>query len=1294
MKNEESFFINLINYYKRSLEVSELIKHKFKEEHFIQSNSDLNDNLSYLIFGIRDDYTFDLARDYCFKLLNKLNNNKKNKKEFHDEFTLYYSPAMLQINDFYINPFFIKVQSLDNISKIIENYENNELNENVFNGEELIFNPLLILEPFELVDHDLTSKLLNELERENRGLRIDNFEQMKDILIKAINSWLNEDLPLEKCDFERLNRGLVYSFEKLYKEQQESKEEDDEIIEKRIHLKFNPHIVVKVESNQDDKSNINGLIKTYESFNKNIKDNTFDNSNLLYYYLSGSTEKYSPVSLDIKDRDINKELVLDYDKIIEFSRRHLGALTEEHDLTISQKYCLNACKSNLNVIPVNGPPGTGKTSLLRAIIGDIIVKNAITTYNGFVKTGDINFSTPIISFSTNNKALENISSGINEVLEKINKRNDIDDDSKILYKRWINSPINYFENNNLQTTTINEANIYSPLFKSGLKVNIDNPKETVINWNSLSSIIDAISADNIKITSQYLENFNTLNLGFKIPKENILEFRKQSLELSLEYLFLELNNIQSQIEEKADSFSINNNYKVFKNLLYQIQEFQNSEEIIIQNRVQFNSYCKHLNNKLDLFFKKYTSIQSKINSLYEDSENTINKLKEESDKKAIVNCKDIDERIDSLSNEFTKKTNAYNVSLEKELNKLENERDKTSEKIVKRFESFIPKIKNIFTKEKDIQLEEILKDYSSQVKIVTDDLELKIDNESKLYKIKLKKLIDEKNIITNTILEQFEKHSRTIRNDFIVKINDYEKKYDEATVLFQLHNLNHEEAYKKIIQFKKLVESFSDTDIEFYDEFSLRLEKEFSGSDFNLRTKAMFYSLHILEGLLLYDVIRELEIVKENKVNRCFNHKCGKRNLKRANRDDGKIQYYCSSCNSTFINNTVTKLGRPLTQSEVVTIITFKNVTINNMTFILRINENNPKYWNIAQGSKTISSDKLSILKRSSVLFPLLNTTCHSFGTMFAINDDRTVPESFIEHLFVDEAGMILTPYMINLLAGKKVFLFGDEKQIEPVYPFSNNERIYDYLINRYFDNNEDKQRVLDYYAINTSNAMKIANKAISIKNPMNKIDLDGDLWLLEHFRCKESIIKYCNENYYNNYMVPKIEDEKNQVHLDSINHEFNAKREGTSRYNTDEAQLIINDIEEKLDKDICINKQLKNIGIITPYSKQENILYGLLKSKGWNNKITFGTVHKFQGSEKETIYFSTTVGINNTSTSDTFMINKAQPNVINVAVSRSKNKLIVVGNIKNLQLENASLTTKLIEHINQYKTKNEDNCI
>ncbi|WP_164969797.1 AAA domain-containing protein [Arcobacter sp. F2176] len=1285
MKNEQSFFIDLINYYKRTLEVTELIKHKFKKEYFIQSNSDLKDNLEYLIFGIKDEYTFELAKEYCFMLLDKLNSSKKNKKEFQDEFTLYYSPAMLQINDFYINPFFIKVQSLDNISKIIENYENNNFDENIFNGEELIFNPLLILEPFELVDHDLTSKLLNELERENRGLRIDNFEQMKDILIKAINTWLDENLPLEKCDFERLNKGLVYSFEKLYKEQQISKEKDD-IVEKKIKLMFNPHIIVKVESNQDDKSNINGLLKTYESFEQNIKDNSFNDSNLLYYFLSGSEEKYSPVSLDIKDRDLKKELLLDYDKIIELSRSHLGALTEEHDLTISQKYCLNACKSHLNVIPVNGPPGTGKTSLLRAIIGDIIVSNAIRTYSDFLKTGDINFSTPIISFSTNNKALENIASGINEVLEKIKGRGDIDDTSKVLYKRWINAPISYYEDNKFKTITINEANIYSPLFKSWGNVNIDNPKETVISWDNLSSIIDAVASDNINIISKFLENFNILDLGFKIPKENILEFRKQSLELALEYLFLELNTIQSQIEEKADNFFINNNYKIFKALLSQIQRFQNSEDFIIQNRIQFDSYCNHLNTKINLFFKKYNSIQNKIDSLHEDSERAIKKIKEDSDNSISEDCKYLEEQIDNLSNEFTKKVGIFSTSLEEGLNKLKEKRDKETDKILKRFDSFIPKIKNIFTKEKDKQLEDVSQNYDSQVKKIMEDIEVKIDNESKVYKVKSKRLMDEKNIITNTIIEQSEKSSETIRNDFIKKIQDYENKYDEATVLFQLHNLNHKEAYKKIIAFKKLVESFSNIDIEFYDEFSLRLEKDFVGSDFNLRTKAMFYSLHILEGLLLYDVIRELEIVKENKVNRCFNHKCGKRDLKRANRNDDKIEYYCSSCGSTFINNTVKKIGRPLTQSEVVTIITFKNVTIDNTTFMLRVNEDNPKYWNVAQGSKTISSDKLSILKRCSVLFPLLNTTCHSFGTMFAINDDNTVPESLIEHLFVDEAGMILSPYMINLLAGKKVFLFGDEKQIEPVYPFSENKRIYDYLINRYFDNNEDKQRVLDYYAINTSNAMKIANKAVSIKNPMNKIDLDGDLWLLEHFRCKESIIKYCNENYYNNYMIPRIKDEENQIHLDSINHEFTAKRDGKSRYNRDEAQLIINDIEEKLEKDICIDTQLKNIGIITPYSKQENILYDLLKSKGWNNKITFGTVHKFQGSEKETIYFSTTVGINNTSTSDTYMINKAQPNVINVAVSRSKSKLIVVGNIKNLQLENGSLTTKLIEHINEYK--------
>lgn len=97
-----------------------------------------------------------------------------------------------------------------------------------------------------------------------------------------------------------------------------------------------------------------------------------------------------------------------------------------------------------------------------------------------------------------------------------------------------------------------------------------------------------------------------------------------------------------------------------------------------------------------------------------------------------------------------------------------------------------------------------------------------------------------------------------------------------------------------------------------------------------------------------------------------------------------------------------------------------------------------------------------------------------------------------------------------------------------------------------------------------------------------------------------------------------------------------------------EEANEIVNYIERN---------KLTDVFIITPFVNQKELINDLLKRKGING-VGCGTVHSAQGAEKGTIILSTALS---TKTSKrTFEWLKNNQELINVAVTRAKDKLVV----------------------------------
>ena len=134
----------------------------------------------------------------------------------------------------------------------------------------------------------------------------------------------------------------------------------------------------------------------------------------------------------------------------------------------------------------------------------------------------------------------------------------------------------------------------------------------------------------------------------------------------------------------------------------------------------------------------------------------------------------------------------------------------------------------------------------------------------------------------------------------------------------------------------------------------------------------------------------------------------------------------------------------------------------------------------------------------------------------------------------------------------------------------------------------------------------------------------------------------------------------------------------GTKEKNVNTSEIDI--CSRIVDKLLEINGEdyKKNIGIITPYKNQVNRLASNFKD------ISCGTVHAFQGKEKETIILSLVIDDPRNIGNLNFVGGK--PNFLNVAFTRAKSQLIIVGNYEVCSTARNYLS-KAIQTVKDYGT-------
>jgi phosphatidylserine/phosphatidylglycerophosphate/cardiolipin synthase-like enzyme len=338
---------------------------------------------------------------------------------------------------------------------------------------------------------------------------------------------------------------------------------------------------------------------------------------------------------------------------------------------------------------------------------------------------------------------------------------------------------------------------------------------------------------------------------------------------------------------------------------------------------------------------------------------------------------------------------------------------------------------------------------------------------------------------------------------------------------------------------------------------------------------------------------------------------------------------------------------------------------------------------------------RLTRYRRIAKLAPLLVSTLYRSPRVFDYydkEDGRGVPlVGDLDLLIVDEAGQVPPEIGAAVLPlARRAVIIGDEHQVEPIWG-----------VHRRVDSAnlrsvglDGESEALDAFRCSSSSLLRLAQRATRWTDPQRR---DG-LFLREHRRCVPQIIAYCNELVYGGQLEPMRDPVEGGplpcfgwAHVRSA-----AQKRGGSWVNEGEAWAIARWLHHRrASLETFYGRPLEDIvGVVTPFAAQKAELIKALSAvntewrdprpvKGKKRKpppvAEVGTVHTFQGAEREIILFSPVYSAETVPGRRFFDNGK---NLLNVAVSRAKDSFLVFGDLEIFDPASPAPSGLLAQHL------------
>ncbi len=277
-------------------------------------------------------------------------------------------------------------------------------------------------------------------------------------------------------------------------------------------------------------------------------------------------------------------------------------------------------------------------------------------------------------------------------------------------------------------------------------------------------------------------------------------------------------------------------------------------------------------------------------------------------------------------------------------------------------------------------------------------------------------------------------------------------------------------------------------------------------------------------------------------------------------------------------------------------------------------------------------------------------------GTLQDIDDTLPVIRAAFDVVIFDEASQIDQMRAAPALArARRAMIVGDPRQLRHV-SFVSDEAMDEAAATHELGN--ERARLLD---VRRNSLFDTGAAATRIT------------WLDEHFRSVPHIIKFSDRHFYNGNLRLMTQHPRNETR-DAIH---TVKVEG-SRDDNGVNQAEVDEVLRQIERYAAGGAS--SIGVVSPFRGQADALEAaILAAYGPEDVerlgLRSGTVHAFQGSEREVVIASLAIDGDGAARSLRFLQN---PNLFNVLVTRAKREMIVVTSVVESELPRGLLADYL----------------
>ena len=350
-----------------------------------------------------------------------------------------------------------------------------------------------------------------------------------------------------------------------------------------------------------------------------------------------------------------------------------------------------------------------------------------------------------------------------------------------------------------------------------------------------------------------------------------------------------------------------------------------------------------------------------------------------------------------------------------------------------------------------------------------------------------------------------------------------------------------------------------------------------------------------------------------------------------------------------------------------------------------------------APGTKMSADACLSRFRRWCMLTPCLVLTLHqlpkhmrcrrSLKLQDVARGSEYVSEFLlgaIDLLIMDEAGQV-APHvgMASFALARRALVVGDIYQIEPVVKITRGtdfgNAAHAGLAAFWGEDGPTSPHIISESADGVQGSvMRVVQAATPFTSP--NAGKEPGIFLSEHRRCDTDIIQFCNDLVYDGRLLPctKAGPKPPRMRAWGWAHVrgVSTKTANRSRENQLEAVAIADWLVKRASGEdgwiahyhgIDPKKyaSIKDIvAVTTPFAAQASLIHKALRARGKDfGQITVGTVHSLQGAERPIVIFSPTYSAESGPPESMFFDMK--PNMLNVAASRAKDSVVVIGDMR-----------------------------